>query len=204
MKKTIEGAIIALGVGALAYGISKMAAETTTMILPVWLVIAVVSLVVCAASMGIGLLVKYSLRSKWHPLTFASMVLIIVVAIYSAVEFKPTLNIIVSSGYAGEVRLFVARDNVERRDIAVNSFGIGYITMKDFEKGFYPKIMKGQRDISKDIHEYSKGASLNSLSNTYSFKYLAFVVPGQPNQTVNDIDSLLRVGGIDTGRLPRK
>lgn len=204
MKKGIQIIIIALGVAASVYGISKMSGETTTMILPVWVIVLGVSLVVFAASVGIGLLAKHLLHSDWHPLTFVAIIIIIVVGIYATFEYKSTLNISVLSDYAGEVKLFVSKDNVEGHNITVNSYGIGYITRKDFEKGFYPRILRGQSDITKEIKAYSKGSVLNSLSDSYSFNFLSFVVSGRSDHLVSDIDDLLRIGAIDTMQLERK
>ena len=206
MKDTIQVAIVALGVGAFAYGVSKMAAETVTMIMPEWIIIVAVSLVGFLVSMGIGFFVKHLLDSNWHPVTFTAIVLLIIVGIYSIVDYKPTLKIFVLPDYAGEVKLVVSRDKVERHDISVNSFGIGYITRRDFENGFYPKIVKGQKDISKEIKEYSKGSTLSSQSDSYSsysFEFLTFVVPGRSDHAVKETDDLLRNGAVDTMRLPR-
>jgi hypothetical protein len=204
MKIAIQIIIMVLGVAALTCGISKMSLETTTMILPAWLIITIVSSGVCAISVGIGLLAKHLLNSDWHQLTFASIIIIIIVGIYSTIEYKPTLKIFVSPEYAGEVKLFVSRDAVEKYDITVNNFGIGYISINDFDKGFYPKIVKGHTDISKKIMEYRKGTSLNSLSDSYSFKYLSFDIPGDSNALTDNIDDLLRIGAIDTMLLPRR
>jgi len=204
MKKGIQIIIIALGVAASVYGISKMSAETETMILPPWTIVSGVSLVVFAASVAIGFLAKHLLSFNWHQLTFVAVILIIVVGIYATVEYKPTLKISVLSDYAGEVKLFVSKDNVERRNITVSSHGIGYITRKDFEEGFYPKIIRGQNDITKEIKEYGKGSSLNSLSDSYSFNFLSFVIPGRSDHLVSVIDDLVRAGAIDTMQLERK
>jgi len=203
MKKAIQVVIIASGVAASIYGVSKMSAETAAMILPVWTIVSGISLVLCAASIGIGFLAKHLLSSEWHQLTFAAIFIIIVVGIYATVEYKPTLNIFVSD-YTGEVKLFVSKDNVEVRDITVSNYGIGYITRRDFEKGFYPKVLRGRNDISKEIKEYSKGSVLNNLSDIYSFNFLSFVIPGRSDHSVSNIDELIKVGAIDTTQLARK
>ena len=206
MKNTVQIAIVVFGAGAFAYGVSKMAAETATMIIPGWIIIVAVSFVGFVVSMGIGFFVKHLLGSNWHPVTFTAIVLLIIVGIYSIVDYKPTLKIFVLPDYAGEVKLVVSRDKVERHDISVNSFGIGYITRRNFENGFYPKIVKGQKDISKEIKEYSKGSTLSSQSDSYSsysFEFLTFVVPGRPHHMVKETDDLLRNGAVDTMRLPR-
>lgn len=204
MKLTTQIVVIAPGIAAVVYGISKMTTETTTMILPAWLIIVVVTLAACTVSIGIGWLAKHLLNSDWHLLTFTSICLITIVGIYSIVDYRPTLNIVVLPDYAGEVKLFVSNDDVERRDIPVNSAGIGYITEKDFDGGFYPKILKGKSDISKSVNEYNKGSYLNNLSDNYSFKYLSFIVPGRSSSLDWNMDDLLRRGAIDTNRLARR
>ncbi len=204
MKRGIQIAIIILGVASSIYGISKLSTETATMILPGWLIVAAISLIVFMASIGIGILAKRMMKSNWYLLTFVSIIITILVGIYSVIEYKPTLRVFILPDYSGEVKLFVSKDGLEAIDIKVNQFGIGYITKKDFDNGFYPKIMKGQNDISKDVNEYSKGAVLNDLSNIYSFKYLSFFVPGTSKDSIFNINDLLKVGAVDTTRLAFK
>jgi hypothetical protein len=202
--KRIQVILIFLALVSLTYGILKMARETTTMILPVWMVVVFITSILCLASAGLGLMIKNILGSRWHQMSFAAIMIIAVVGIYAVVDFKPTLNIIVPVGYSGTVNLYVSKDDGDSRDITVNSFGVGYISKSEFEKGFYPSIAKGGRDISKQINEYSKGQSLNALSNIYSFRYLSFVVLGQSGRVEIDIDELLKIGAIDTAQLEKR
>jgi hypothetical protein len=202
MKRIIQIVIIVLGIVASVYGISKMLSETITMILPPWLIVGVVSLIVGVAAVGIGFLIKRLLNADWHSLTFASIIIIIIVGIYAIAAYKPTMRIVVLSNYSGEVKLIVAKNTTEKHEIQVDSFGIGYITRKDFDEGFYPRIIKGSADITKAVKEYSKGTFATSASMSYSLDYLSFVIPGSSTQLVSDIDELIRIGAIDTMRLP--
>jgi hypothetical protein len=204
MKRIIQAVILVLGVVAMVYGISKMSSETTTMILPAWFTIGVVSLIVTGASIAIGVLVKRLLNFDWYPLTFASIIIIIIVGIYAVLAYVPKLHIVVLSSFSGDVKLIVSKDAIEKNEIVVDSLGIGYITRKDFEEGFYPRIVKGNTDITKEVKEYSKGALATSSSVSYSLEYLSFVIPGKSNQLVSDIDELIKSGAIDTMRLPNK
>ncbi len=93
---------------------------------------------------------------------------------------------------------------VESHNINVNNFGIGYISLNDYKHSFYPKIAKGKNDITREIKAYNKGKSLNRFSDIYTFSYLSFIVPGQQTDPADERDYLLKVGAIDTGRLPKK
>jgi hypothetical protein len=163
----------------------------------------VVFLIVTGTSIAIGVLVKRLLNTDWYSLTFTSIIIVIVVGIYAVVAYKPKLNIVVSSNFSGDVKLIVSKDVIEKNEVVVDSLGIGYITRKDFEEGFYPRIVKGNADITKEIKEYSKGALVTSSSVSYSLEYLSFVIQGQSNKLVSDIDELIRIGAIDTMRLPK-
>ncbi len=202
MKKIIQVVIIISGIVASVYGISKMLSETITMILPPWLIVGVVSLIAGVAAVGIGFLIKRLLNTDWHSLTFASIIIIIVVGIYAIADYKPRMRIVVVSNYSGEVKLIVAKNAVEKHEIQVNGFGIGYITRRDFDEGFYPRIVKGSADITQAVKEYSKGSFATSASMSYSIDYLSFVIPGPSVQLASDIDELIRIGAIDTMRLP--
>jgi hypothetical protein len=203
MKRIIQIVIIVLGIGASIYGVSEMLSETSNMILPPWLIVGLISLIVGGSVVALGFFIKRLLNADWHSLTFASIIISIVVGIYAIAIHKPTMRIVVLSNYSGDVKLIVSKNTTERREIQVDSFGIGYITRKDFDEGFYPEIMKGRTDITKTVKEYSKGAFAASSSVSYSLDYLSFVIPGPSNQLVNDIDDLIRVGSIDTMQLPR-
>jgi hypothetical protein len=202
MKRIIQPVILVLGVVAMVYGIWKISSETTTVILPAWLIVGVVSLIVTGVSIAIGVLVKRLLNADWYSLTFASIIIIIIVGIYAVVAYKPRLNIVVWSSFSGEVKLIVSKEAIEKKEIIVDSFGVGYITRRDFDEGFYPRIIKGNTDITKEIKEYSKGGKATSPSVSYSLEFLSFIIPGQSNQLASDIFELIRVGAIDTMRLP--
>lgn len=203
MKRKVQFGIILLGFIALIYGILIMS-ETKTMILPLWFVITPVVIIVCAISYGLGVVTKYLLRSDLYRMTFASIIIIIFVGVYGVVEYKPTLKIIIAENYTGEVKLFVSNDSIEECEIPVSNFGVGYITNKDFEKGFYPKILRGAIEITKNINEYSKGVFTTTTAVSYSVKYLSFVIPGSSKELDNDIDYLIKTGALDTLRLPGK
>lgn len=202
MKGIIQIVIIVSGIVASVYGISKMLSQTITMILPPWLIVAGISLIAGIAAVGIGSLIKRLLNADWHSLTFASITIICIVGIYAIATYKPSVRIVVLSNYSGEVKLIVAKNTIEKHEIQVDGFGIGYITRKDFDEGFYARIVKGSADITKAVKEYSKGTFATSASMSYSLDYLSFVIPGSSTQLVNDFDELIKIGAIDTMRLP--
>ncbi|WP_431216959.1 hypothetical protein ACQ86N_21845 [Puia sp. P3] len=156
MKNAIQPVLILLALIALIYGILKVARETTTMILPVWMVVVFITSIVCLTSAGLGLMVKNMLGSPWHQMSFAAIIIIIVVGVYSVIDFKPASRIIVPIDYAGTVKLYVSSREADNRSIIVNQSGVGYISRSEFEKGFYPRVVKGDRDITGQINEYRK------------------------------------------------
>ena len=205
MRSIIQYIIIAAGIVALSYGIFLMS-ETTTMILPSWFVIVFVALITIGASFGIGVLVKYLLRSKWFTVTFASVIMIFLVGIYAIMEYKPTLKIIIGDVQVNEIKLFVSSKTVEDPEIIVSKYGVGYIDKKSFDNGFYPRIIKNDVDITGEIKVYRKGTFLPPMSQ-YSFSYMQFDLPGQPSrqdQPDASVVSLFKTGAIDTTRLPKK
>ena len=200
-QRILQFGIVTLGVSAAVYAILKMS-ETETMILPIWLLITPVVVFMCIISYGLGAAIKHLFHSDFHSITFTSMVVIFFVGIYAALEYKPTIKITIANGYTGEVKLFVSNDSLEDHKILVNNFGVGYITKKDFDNGFYPKIVCGSDEITKSIKEYSKGTFLSTTPEKYSFNYLSFIVPGGSKDSPNDIDYLVKIGALDTLRLP--
>jgi energy-coupling factor transporter transmembrane protein EcfT len=124
-----------------------------------------ISITFCV-SFILGFLVKKILKSKWHALTFASIFIIIICSTFYISQYKPAYEIIVPGNYVGEVKLFVS--NEKGNDFAINKYGIGYIDRETFEKGFYPKIIKGNIDITKQAKEYSKGAFAATQASDYS------------------------------------
>ncbi len=76
MKRGIQIALVSLAIVASVYGIVKMSAETKTLILPAWLIIAFASLIVLLVSMTIGFLAKLLLELNWHQMTLTSIVII--------------------------------------------------------------------------------------------------------------------------------
>ena len=110
-------------------------------------------------------------------------------------------TVVIPEGYVGEIRLLVSNEN----DFSINNYGIGYIDRKTFDEGFYPKIIKGGNDITKQVKEYSKGALATSSGDVYSYEYLSFSVLAKGEHVENkDIEELIKIKAIDTSRLYRK
>jgi hypothetical protein len=171
--------------------------QTPTMILPSWFILCILALPAVTAAFGIGFVLKQLFGSGWHTATFASMLLAAASLVYLITTYRPTYTVVIDPGYAGEVRLFVSR-YANNREIRVNRYGIGYIGKKTFDNGFYPRILKGGRDISKEVSEYSTGAIATSAPEKYRFEYLAFEIPGTAGSPGDDPDSLVKTGAIDT------
>jgi hypothetical protein len=200
MKSKLQPIIVVLGVLSLGFGTWQML-QTRTMILPPWFLVLFYLVITFCLSFILGFLVKKILKSKWHTLTFASIFIIIICSTFYVSQYKPAYEIIVPDNYVGEVKLFVS--NEKGNDFTINKYGIGYIDRETFEKGFYPKIIKGNIDITKQARGYSKGAFATTQASSYSYEYLSFSIKGESMQN-NDIDELIKIRAIDTSRLYRK
>jgi hypothetical protein len=202
MKFKIQPIIIALGILSLGVGIWQML-QTKTMILPSWFLLLVSLPCTLLVSFALGFMAKKILNSKWQTLTFASIFVIIFCSIFYVSRYRPVYTVVIPDGYVGEVRLLVS--NEKENDLFINKYGIGYIDKKTFDEGFYPKIIKGDNDITKQVKEYSKGALATTSEDVYSYEYLSFSVLGKgENVEDKDIEELIKIKAIDTARLYRK
>lgn len=202
MKFKIQPVILALGIFSLCVGIWQML-QTKTMILPSWFLLLLSLPCTLLVSFGLGMLVKKILNSKWRALTFASIFVIIFSSIFYISEYRPVYTVVIPEGYVGEVRLLVS--NEKENDFFINNYGIGYIDRKTFDEGFYPKIIKGDNEITKQVKEYSKGALATTPGDIYSYEYLSFFVPAKGESVEDkDIEELIKIKAIDTTHLYRR
>ncbi|MFN0290097.1 hypothetical protein [Pedobacter helvus] len=200
MKYKIQPIIIFLGVFSLCVGIWQIL-QIKTMILPSWFLLLLPVPCILLVSFVLGTLVKKILNSKWRAITFASIFVIIFCSIFYISNFRSVYTVVIPEGYVGEIRLLVSNEN----DFSINNYGIGYIDRKTFDEGFYPKIIKGGNDITKQVKEYSKGALATSSGDVYSYEYLSFSVLAKGEHVENkDIEELIKIKAIDTSRLYRK
>jgi len=177
--------------------------QTKTMILPSWFLAIVFLPVTLCVSFALGALAKKIFNSKWRSLTFASIFTIALSLIYYVFQYRPVYTVVIPKDYIGEVRLVVSNEN--ENDFFVNKYGIGYIDRETFDKGFYPKIVKGGNDITKEVKEYSKGALATTSDDIYSYEYLSFSILAKgENVEDQDIEELIKNKAIDTTRLYRR
>lgn len=202
LKSKLQTIIIVLGILSLVIGIRQML-QTRTMILPSWFLVLLFFPSMMCVSIVLGYLAKKITKSKWHTLTLASIFVTVFCSIFYISEYRPNQSIIIPESYVGEVRLFVS--NEKKNDFVVNKYGIGYIARETFNRGFYPKIIKGANDITKQIKEYSKGGLATTQEDLYSYEYLSFfvLVKGQ-NVEDNSVEELINIKAIDTTRLYKK
>lgn len=202
MKSKSQSIIILLGIVSLGSGIWQML-QTATMILPPWFLVLFYVIITFCVSFILGFLVKKILKSRWYTLTFTSIFIIIACCVFCISQYRASYEIIVPDNYVGEIKLFVS--NEKKNDFAINKYGIGYIDIETFNKGFYPKIIKEKVDITKQVKEYSKGALATMPKDVYSYEYLSFsiMVKGESIKD-KDIEELIRIKAIDTNRLYRK
>lgn len=202
MKFKIQPIIIALGIFSLCVGIWQML-QTKTMILPSWCLLLLTLPCTLLVSFGLGIVVKKILNSKWQALTFASIFVIIFCSIFYIIEYRPVYTVVIPEGYVGEVKLLVSDE--KENDFFINNYGIGYIDRKTFDEGFYPKIVKGDSDITIQVKEYSKGALATTPDDIYSYEYLSFSVLDKGDSLEDkDIEELIKIKAIDTTRLYKR
>ncbi|MBB5648262.1 hypothetical protein [Pedobacter cryoconitis] len=202
MKFKIQPLIIFLGIVSLIFSGRQML-QTKTMILPSWFLTLFFLLITLCVSFALGVLAKKMLNSKWQTRTFASIFAIAISLIYYVSQYRSAYTVFIPKDYVGEVRLLVS--NEKENDFFVNKYGIGYINRTTFDEGFYPKIIKGDNDITKQVKEYSKGALATTSEDVYSYEYLSFSVPAKTeNIEDKDIEELIKIKAIDTTRLYKR
>lgn len=200
MRRIIQIILPILAIFLLGAGIWQML-QTKTMILSPWFLVVISLPSTLLLSFALGFTLKKLLNSKWQTLTFTSMFIIIFCSIFYISEYKPVYIIVIPKNYVGEIRLFLSNDN----DFSINRYGIGYIDMKTFNDGFYPKIIQGGNDITKRVKEYSKGALVTTSEDVYSFEYLSFYILDIGKKVESkDIEELVKIKAIDTTRLYKK
>jgi len=200
MKFKIQPIIIILGVIFLCIGAWQML-KIETMILSPWFLVLLFLPILILVSFILGYLLKIIIKSEWNILTLASIIVIIICSIFYASQYRPTHKVIIPKNFSGEVKLFVSNEKVN--DFKINNFGVGYIDRETFDKGFYPKIIKENNDITDQVKLYSKGSWVTIQTTNYSFEYLTFVIPAEKEDN-KDVGELLEANAIDTARLPKK
>jgi len=200
MRRIIQIILTTLAIFSLGVGIWQML-QTKTMILPSWFLVVISLPGTLLLSFLLGFIVKKLLNSKWQTLTFTSIFVIIFCSIFCISEYKPVYIVVIPKNYVGEIRLFLSNKN----DFSINRYGIGYIDMRTFNDGFYPKIIQGGNDITKQIKEYSKGALATTSEDVYSFEYLSFYILDNGKKVESrNIEELVKIKAIDTARLYKK
>jgi energy-coupling factor transporter transmembrane protein EcfT len=202
LGRRIQIAIVTLGIVATVL-IAWSILQTPTMILPSWLLVLMIVPIICLIALLVGFLIKVILKSEWHSITFASLLItIIYLAIYSKM-FRPSYRIELPDQYAGKVLLLVS--NEKENDFKINKYGIGYINQYTFKNGFRPYVFKAGKNISDLISGYSTGSFSTNMGFKLSFNFLSFDVPGNTNNSSPiPYDSLVKLKAIDTTRVKRR
>jgi hypothetical protein len=194
-------AILTIGLISLILGIWTML-QIPTVILPSWFLLVIFLPVAFLISLGLGYVAKTVVKPRWHLLTHTSLFITLICLSFYVTEYRPTHKVIVPIGYVGEVKLLVTGEN--RNDFKISEFGVGYINMKTFKKGFHPIVIRDGQDISKQIEGYNTAAYATTAPGKLSFEYVSFKVPGEQDKDILSIDDLIRLNYIDTGRIKRR
>jgi hypothetical protein len=196
--------IIVLGLVALGMGIWTML-QIPTLILPPWYLVIIFLPFVLLISIGLGYQIKKVVKSKWHTMSFASIILTIICLTFYLSKYRKQVIITVPVDYAGEVRLFLS--NNEENKLNINEFGIGYLNENTYENGFRPIIMKNEQDITEFIKGYSIGEFTLSQLDNYRLEYLQFTVPKNNENEYSDaieLNELIKRNALDTALLKKK
>ena len=202
VKSKIQIAILLLSIISLVFGIITMLQMPTVTVSPLYLAIFY-TFIVFVLSFLLGLILKKIIKSSWHILTFASIFVICISLTFIISQYKPTYKIIIPDSYSGTINLIMTGEN--ENDFDINNFGIGYITEDTYYNGFYPKIIKNGKDITKDARGFSRGSFAFATPDlNVSLDYLKFEIPGNNNgDTLKDFDALIKVGAIETARIKK-
>jgi len=198
MKMKIQIGIVALAFFVLIYGAVQIL-EMPTMILPSWFILILLVGVVFSVATGIAFLIKTLLKSDWNLFTFTVIIMAVFCIGYLALTYKPSCKIVVDANYTGEAKLFVSKHGMNNEDkVILNRYGVGYISKEKFDKGFYPIVIQGGKDITKKIQEYRKNTFTSTSLNQKSFDYLSFDIPGKSDIPMKSVDDLIKLDAVDT------
>ena len=210
--------IIITAIGLLSLGmIIKTILFTPTMIIPGWFLAILYAVIILGLSFGLGAITKNFVKKEWRLTSHASIFVSIVYLILYSYEYRATYKIIIPENFYGEVKIF--RSNDQENDFNINQYGIGYVSDETYKKGFYPKVIKEGKDITKEISDFSKVESLENINVDGSiigpYDYLKFTVK-YPNllnskkdlkyfgNASNNLRKLIEINAVDTTRILRK
>ena len=202
-KNKLQIPIIIFGLVAIGLGVRSLL-QVPTMILPTWFLVSLYLPIALLISFILGFITKKLTKSTWHMLTFTTIFASLVSLTFYFSEYSPSYTVKIPDTFVGEVKLLVTNESTN--DLGVNKFGIGYINQKTYKNGFLPKILKGGKDITKEIHGYSTGSFATSLLHNKQFNYISFVIPGKKENEddENNFNDLIKSNGIDTTRILRE
>ena len=189
------------GVAGLALGILTML-RIPTIILPPWFLVLLFLPILLAITFTLGLATKSLVKSQWSTLTFTSLFTGLACIAFYISEYRPTHKIIVANHFSGTVILLLANDNTD--DFTLNEYGVGYVSENTYRNGFKPVVEKDGDDITSEILNLSSGSMAHATGEKVlgPYKYLSFIVPGQPTDSINnDLIGLIEKNAIDTTRL---
>jgi heme/copper-type cytochrome/quinol oxidase subunit 3 len=111
-----------IGLFGLILGIRTML-RTPTLILPPWFLVLLFLPILLGASFLLGLATTHLIRSNWSKLTFTAMFTGLLCVVFYISEYKPTLKIIVTDSFSGEVKLLLSRDSKDKFELNENGIG---------------------------------------------------------------------------------
>ena len=196
--------ILTIGFTSIGLGVWTML-QTPTLILPSWFLVLLFLPIAFIIALTIGFLIKKMSKSSWHTLTFTSILLTILCLSYFISEYRPSYTIEIPKGYVGEVKLLLSKS--DENILSINSHGIGYLNEKTYRNGFRPTIIKGGKDITKEITGYGMGTFISTQTGNYKVEYVNFTVPQTGKRTnwdIVDIDDLIKLNAVDTTLLVKK
>ena len=202
-KNKLQTLVIILGLIAIGLGVKSLL-QIPTMILPTWFLVLLYLPFVLLISFTLGFITKKLTKSTWHTLTLSTILAAIISLTFYFSEYKPSYTVKIPDTFVGEVKLFVTNESTN--DLNVNKLGVGYINQKTYKNGFQPTILKGDKDITKEIHGYSTGTFASSLLPNKQINYISFLIPGkkESEDDENNFDELIKSNRIDTARILRE
>lgn len=199
----IQRIIQLLGFLALPLGIWTML-RVPTLILPPWFLVVIFLPMLLGVSFLLAIVTKHLIKNDWSKRTYTAIYAALFCIAFYISEYVPTRTITVADSFSGEVKLLLSKDKTDQFEL--NEYGIGYISEATYRKGFAPKVVKAGKDITPDnIRTLRSGTVAYTTLNGKTigpYKYLGFIVPGQPTDSLaNDLSALIERHAIDTTRL---
>lgn len=171
-----------------------------TVILPAWFLVLLYFPFLLVASYLLAKIIKWAINGTLDTMTYALSFASVLSIWFYVSQYHPTYTIIVPKDFKGTVHLFVSKTNTN--ELNLNGLGIGYVKDELYRKGFKPRVLQNDLDISDKITDLATGSIISADIHGRSlgpFRFLSFKTPGAVNDTMHlGPQELINIHALDT------